>query len=115
MIRAIISRLKLPAGSSNFWPHRSRPEEQKDGETGYFRQGLEALNPKFILVFGELALGDISPGTTFKKYTYISFEGRLLLMLPDMSELALQTDASQELDACLVFLSTFAKPLQRGG
>lgn len=111
IIRKVISGLMLPAGSSNFWPHRSQPQAASEGEVGYFLQGISALNPKFILAFGSDTLSGISPETKFKKYTYFSFEERILLMLPNISELATQA----ELDACLAFLSTFAKPLQRGG
>lgn len=111
LIRKIITTLQLPAGSSNFWPHRSDPKNSNEEEKAYFLKGLDSLNPKFILVFGPEALADINPEAEFAKYTYTGFNGRLLLSLPSMDELY----TSSDLELCLSFLSTFTKSLQRPG
>ena len=110
LIRGIISALMLPAGSSNFWPHRSGAQKGGEDEIEYFLAGVRKLAPRFILVFGEEALAEVMPEAIFKKYVYVNFEGRLLLILPSMDKLA--NPAEQE--ACILFLTPFAKPLQGG-
>lgn len=109
LVRKIITTLNLPAGSSNFWPHRSEPQVSKAEENLYFLKGIDVLNPKFVLVFGPEALADINPEAKFVKHTYINFKGRLLLILPSMDELYTPSD----LDVCLSFLSTFTNSLKK--
>lgn len=111
LIRKIIGALNLPAGSNNFWPHRSRPDTSTSDEREYFFQGLKWLSPSFVLLFGPEALADACPGAEYVKYTFISVQGRLHLILPTLHSL----EAEQEFAACLNFLSPFIKSLWRGG
>ncbi len=110
LIRSIISALMLPAGSSNFWPHRSGAQRNKEDESEYFLAGVRKLGPRFILVFGAEALAEIMPEVAFKEYVYVNFEGRVLLILPAMDKLA----NPAEREACVCFLTPFAKSLQGG-
>ncbi|MBQ4132194.1 MAG: hypothetical protein IJD04_00465 [Desulfovibrionaceae bacterium] len=111
LIRKIIGALGLPAGSSNFWPHRSQPEAAAPGENEYFSRGVAWLSPSFVLVFGANTLAAINSELKFAKYTFISVQGRLHLILPDLADL----ENEREFSACIEFLSRFTRSLLRRG
>ena len=111
LIRKLIGALKLPGGSSNFWPHSSRPGQADPDEQDYFLRGVKHLSPKYVLVFGPESLAAIHPETGYEPYKFVSLYGRLYLLLPPLEALA----ADSEFTACLEFLSKFTKSLQQRG
>ena len=107
LIKKIIAALQLPAGSNNIWPHRSDPETSLPKERDYFFAGVSWLEPKFVLLFGPETLSAVNPEAVYKKYTFISVQGRLHLLLPPLNAL----EEEQELAACLLFLTPFTKSI----
>ena len=88
-LREIISRLRLPRGSSTFWPTRLPEQERPDTPApDYFRAGLQRLEVRFLIVFGPDALA----GTAYEALKLTPFseqlgDGRLILALPDFASL----------------------------
>ena len=115
IIKKIIATLKLPAGSSNFWPH-SVPEQTPQGqefkqELHFFEQGFNILDPQFLLIFGKPSLEAIIPGTNCLPLSYTNYENKVLIYLPCLQEL----EDSQKLTKSVEFLQIFTLPCFGGG
>lgn len=114
-IKKIITTLKLPAGSSNFWPH-SVPQQTPQGqefkqEPSFFEQGFNALEPQFLLVFGKPSAEAIIPNINCLPYSYTHYNNKVLIYLPCLEEL----EDSQKLRKSVEFLQIFTLPCFGGG
>lgn len=107
-LREIISRLRLPRGSSTFWPARLPAQASSSTagspEADYFRAGLQQLDVRFLIVFGPGSLA----GTTYEALQLKPFseqlaDGRLFLALPDFSSLL---SVPGRLDKVVMFLDS---------
>ena len=110
MIKKIITTLKLPAGSSNFWPH-SLPEQTPQGQEfiqkpDFFAQGFAALEPQFLLAFGKPSLEAIIPSTNSLPYSYTNYNNKVLIYLPSLEEL----EDGQKFRKSIEFLQAFTLP-----
>ena len=115
IIKKIITTLKLPAGSSNFWPH-SVPEQTPQGqefkqEPSFFEQGFNALEPQFLLVFGKPSAEAIIPNINCLPYSYTHYNNKVLIYLPGLEEL----EDNQKLRKSVEFLQIFTLPCFGGG
>ena len=96
-LRSVIQNLRLPKGTSVFWPF-SFPENTPGAgtqEEGFaaFRQGIGAVEPKFLIFIGNDALAPMDGRVDLRlPFTQKLFQGRLHLLLPDFGTL-LQTPA----------------------
>lgn len=87
--RALLGELRLPKGSSVFWPC-AMPDPQ-NGElvsnAPVFAAGMVRLFPQLVVVFGENALTDIGLGGRCGYFHQRMVEGKLLVVLPEIEEL----------------------------
>jgi hypothetical protein len=119
-LREMISRLRLPRGSSAFWPARlpgsllppaaARPAGPPAPD--YFRAGLKRLGVRFLIVFGQGALaGTAYEALPLKPFSEQLSDGRLILTLPDFSSLLAVPD---RLDKVVFFLNSVLSRYLRG-
>lgn len=123
-LRRLISSLRLPKGSSAFWPVRLAPFVGEDapasheadnaprstGEAEFFQAGLQRLAPKVVIMLGapamELSGLDLPISIPFTQQIH---KGVLYVLLPDFASLlgkaALQERAGVFLRAALSGLS----------
>ena len=93
--RNLLSELRLPRGSSAFWPCAMPEEEagagrvQLAGNPPLFAAGVAHLSPRAVVVFGERALAAIGLTGQAKYFRQIMVDGKLLLLLPEIEELLL--------------------------
>ena len=91
-LRSVIQNLRLPKGTSVFWPYAFPENTEGAGtpEQGYaaFRQGVVKISPKMLIFIGKEALapteGQIDLHLPFTQKLY---QGRLYLLLPDFAAL----------------------------
>jgi hypothetical protein len=105
-LREMISRLRLPRGSSTFWPARLPdsllPPAAGQPAPDYFRAGLKRLGVRFLIVFGPGTLaGTAYEALPLKPFSEQLSDGRLILTLPDFSSLLAVPD---RLDKVVFFL-----------
>ena len=92
-LREIIAHLRLPKGSSTFWP-ACLPEgvaaetALKSAPQDFFRAGLDLLEVRFLVVFGPGALrGSVYGRLRLTPFSEQVSEGRLVLALPEFASL----------------------------
>lgn len=95
----IIGELRLPKGSSVFWPSAmpvadSAAAGEPLANAAVFSAGIARLSPQVVIVFGERALTDIGLGGAVRYFGQIMVEGRLLLLVPEIQAL-LQNQAQR--------------------
>ena len=96
LLRALISALALPRGSSAFWPVTlemgNAPGLEHDApapDSACFRHGLTRIAPKAVVFFGPQASRISGMGLTLHvPFTQALTQGRLHVLLPDLNELA---------------------------
>ena len=94
--KSLIGDLRLPKGSSVFWPS-AMPVLNQDGSTRVeanptlYAAGVRRLNPQVIVVFGERAIVDMGLSGCIKTFRQEMVEGRLLLLLPDIEKMLHQS------------------------
>lgn len=109
LLKTLIAPLKLPPGSSNFWPYCSLANRNQAAEAELFLLGAKLLDPKFIIVFGESAFTNIFPGCEREEYSYSHVAGRILLLLPELG----QHKQKNILDQSIAFLQNFTQALKK--
>jgi len=88
----LIGELRLPKGSSVFWPG-AMPVVEVSGEAvlradaALFAAGVSRLMPQIVIVFGENTLEDIGLAGKIQPLRQAMVEGKLLLCLPDIDSL----------------------------
>ena len=122
--REILAELRLPRGSSVFWPCAMPGANGPTGEgchtlcpaPSVFAAGVDRLNPRILVVFGEQALDDMCLGNACGVFQQVMVDGRLLTLLPSINELI--TGASQRSSVVSflrgVFAATYAPQRQSG-
>ena len=94
--KSLIGDLRLPKGSSVFWPS-AIPVQNQDGPAlmeanpALYAAGVRRLNPQVMIVFGERAIADMGLSGRIKTFRQEMVEGRLLLLLPEIEELLRQS------------------------
>ncbi len=93
--KSLIGDLRLPRGSSVFWPSAMPPTNQNaparlEANPAVYAAGVRRLNPQVMVVFGDKAIEDMGLAGRVKKFRQEMVEGRLLLALPDIEELLRQ-------------------------
>ncbi len=115
LIKQIINALNLPAGSSNFWPHslplQTSGEQEFKQEPELFHRGFNALEPQFLLVFGETSITAIMPDWKCLPYTYTNYKNKVLIYLPRLEQL----EDGQKFKKSIEFLQAFTLPCFGGG
>lgn len=112
-LREMISRLRLPRGSSVFWPPQL-PEElraaqvDQAGQAGanidYFRAGLNLLEVRCLIAFGPKALrGTSYEALPLKPFSEQLCDGRIVFSLPDFASLLALPN---RLDKVVLFLNS---------
>ena len=104
-LRSIIGSLKLKRGTNSFWPVSAEGFEVSPAgrpERALFHGGLEHLGAKYLIVFGPSALR----GTDFESLQLRPFseqvcQGRMIIALPDFSELAADSAGLQSVSVFL--------------
>ena len=93
LFRRLLSDLRLPKGTSAFWP-TAAPAEGSDGSTSgvanadVFWAGVALLKPRVLVVFGATSLQDMGlEAAAFPLFQQQIFEGKLIVHVPDMSHL----------------------------
>lgn len=101
LFRRLLSELRLPKGTSAFWP-TAVPQEAPgsanaatDSDFGpleanapVFWAGMTLLKPRVMVVFGVAALQDMGlDAADFPLFQQRIFEGKLIVHVPDMSHL----------------------------
>ncbi len=106
ILRELIQRLRLPKGSSAFWPFKLRDENGAYAATPQmFQAGLDRLKPRALIFFGPADLTQAGfPNLDSLPYVQHMLAGRLLITLPDIN--ALQTD-TDKLNSVFAYLRTF--------
>ncbi|MDL2210439.1 hypothetical protein LJC26_06520 [Desulfovibrio sp. OttesenSCG-928-O18] len=90
--RELIGELRLPKGSSVFWPC-AMPVSGADGEASLcpdpvvFSVGLARLSPQLVVVLGERAMADMGLAGRCGYFRQVMVEGKLLVLLPEIEEL----------------------------
>lgn len=105
-LRAIIGALRLPRGSSVFWPLRVDTASEADAAP-YFHAGIELLSPKALVLLGRDVPGQA--GLDFPSQTAFMqriVQGRLLVLLPDFASLL--ADAALVERSCVYLRSALA-------
>lgn len=86
--KGLIGELKLPKGSSVFWPTAMpSPDTSLQANSPLFAAGLRLLMPRVIVVFGESALADMGLSGSVTQFGQVMVEGKLLVLLPGIEEL----------------------------
>ena len=88
----LIGELRLPKGSSVFWPSAMPVAETGDtapllADAAVFSAGIARLAPQVVIVFGARALEDIGLDGAVRCFGQAMVEGRLLLLAPEISAL----------------------------
>lgn len=97
--REIIGELRLPRGTSVFWPC-AMPESEMAHAAGdapeegpllpnpaLFAAGVARLRPQVLVVFGERAMADMGFERRFEYFHQYMVGGKLLVLLPDIEAL----------------------------
>lgn len=94
LLRALISDLQLPKGSSTFWPlcatlsplpEAGQPDASPFFCSSFFFAGLSLLNPTLVVIFG--ATGN-APMPDPAPYTQGIVSGRVFVYLPALNDLS---------------------------
>jgi len=93
--RELIGELRLPKGSSVFWPCAAPVgESAPQADPVAFSAGLARLFPQLVVVFGERAMADMGLAGQCGYFHQIMVEGKLLVLLPEIEEM-LRGDAQR--------------------
>lgn len=101
LFRRLLSDLRLPKGTSAFWPTAAPQELFTGGDAAtesslgsleadapVFWAGMTLLKPRVIVIFGAAALRDIGlDAADFPLFQQRIFEGKLVVHMPDMGHL----------------------------
>ena len=86
-LRGLIGALRLPKGTSCFWPLRL-PEESPEDASGQFLAGLGRLRPRAVILLGSESIPMCgAPVALTMPFTQVIHAGRLFLLLPGMAQL----------------------------
>ena len=86
-LRGLIGALRLPKGTSCFWPLQL-PEESPEEAPGQFLAGLGRLRPRAVILLGDKSVPMCgAPITLTTPFTQVIHAGRLFLLLPGMTQL----------------------------
>lgn len=90
--RDIIGELRLPKGSSVFWPCAMPVEDSSQNivlqkNSPIFSCGVTYLSPQILVVFGERALDDMDLSGACAVFRQVMVEGKLLVLLPEIGDL----------------------------
>lgn len=88
----LIAELRLPKGSSVFWPSampaaEGENEARLTADSAVFATGLRRLTPQIVVAFGENTLADIGLAGKVQSLRQAMVEGKLLLCLPEIDTL----------------------------
>jgi hypothetical protein len=91
-LKSLIAELRLPRGSSVFWPCAlpGVPAEDTDAlraDAALFAAGVARLSPRVLVVFGETALADMGLAGALGYFRQTMIEGKILVFLPDIDDL----------------------------
>ena len=89
VLKKLIGSLKLPRGTSSFWPVSASGQNANELEAApeIFLAGLRRLRPRYSVVFGSKALKSFMPESTLRPYLFTQFLGHRLIALPDVDYL----------------------------
>jgi hypothetical protein len=86
-LRGLIGALRLPKGTSCFWPLRL-PEESPEDAPGQFLAGLGRLRPQAMILLGNESVPMCGlPVALSMPFSQVLHAGRLVLLLPGMAQL----------------------------
>ncbi len=86
-LRGLIGALRLPKGTSCFWPLQL-PEERPEDAPGQFLAGLGRLRPRAVILLGGESVPMCgAPVALTTPFTQVIHAGRLFLLLPGMAQL----------------------------
>lgn len=89
--RDVIGELRLPKGSSVFWPSAMPLPYGNDLQANpeVFAAGLSFLSPQIVAVFGQTAMDDIGLNACGNYFSQCMVEGKLVVVLPEIHDLLL--------------------------
>lgn len=109
LFRKLIAELRLPKGSSAFWPCAMPHDGVLQANAPLFTAGLLRLAPHVLVVSGDAALADIGFAPhILAPFRQIIIEGKLIVGIPDTA--ALLRDP-QQVTTTISFLQAVLQPL----